>query len=379
MNIIKTFTLSICTLFCVLFPAGIANAQTALPQDAEVRAAYIDQLFIVGMRGMVYTAKNDFGNLLKTTNVGGVILFDYDSLTKKYTRNIASKKQIAALNKDLQKHAKTKLFIAIDEEGGAVNRLKKRYGFVPIPSAKVLGTKKPSVIEKESTRLAKDLKSVGININFAPSVDVDINPKSPAIGMYGRSFSADPAIVTQSARAFIAGHRGQNIITAIKHYPGHGSSTKDSHIGFVDITKTYSDTELLPFADLIKTDNAAMIMSAHVVDTDIDPVHPASLSSIFIHTKLRKELGYTGIVITDDLDMGAITNAYSFDEKIVRALQAGNDMLILSNNIKTYDKDVVIKARSAVEKALQDGTLEWSQIVDSYNKIQALKQKYKIL
>ncbi len=358
---------------------GTANAQTVLPQRAEDRALYIDQLFIVGMRGTRYTAKNDFGNLLKTTNVGGVILFDYDSLTKKYTRNIVSKKQIAKLNKDLQKNAKTKLFIAIDEEGGAVNRLKKRYGFAPIPSAKVLGTKKPLVIEKESARLAKDLKSVGININFAPSVDIDINPKSPAIGMYGRSFSADPAIVIQSARAFIKGHRGQNIITAIKHYPGHGSSTKDSHIGFVDITKTYSETELLPFADLIKTNDAAMVMVAHVIDTDIDPVYPASLSSIFIDTKLRGELGYAGVVITDDLDMGAITDSYSFDQKIIRAIQAGNDMLILSNNIKTYDRDVAIKARAAVEKALQDGTLEWSQIMDSYNRIQALKQKYKII
>ncbi len=379
MNLIKTFILSAAIFFCCIFLVGTANAQTVLPQRAEDRALYIDQLFIVGMRGTRYTAKNDFGNLLKTTNVGGVILFDYDSLTKKYTRNIVSKKQIAKLNKDLQKNAKTKLFIAIDEEGGAVNRLKKRYGFAPIPSAKVLGTKKPLVIEKESARLAKDLKSVGININFAPSVDIDINPKSPAIGMYGRSFSADPAIVIQSARAFIKGHRGQNIITAIKHYPGHGSSTKDSHIGFVDITKTYSETELLPFADLIKTNDAAMVMVAHVIDTDIDPVYPASLSSIFIDTKLRGELGYAGVVITDDLDMGAITDSYSFDQKIIRAIQAGNDMLILSNNIKTYDRDVAIKARAAVEKALQDGTLEWSQIMDSYSRIQALKQKYKIL
>lgn len=378
MNNFKNLTKLIFVFLCIGIFAN-AHAQTTMPTSASVRAQYIDQLFIVGMRGTTYTNKNDFGNLLKTTNVGGIILFDYDSITKKYNRNIKSKKQITQLTKDLQKNSKTKLFIAIDEEGGAVNRLKKSYGFKPLPSAKVLGTKKTSFITSESVRLAKDLKSIGINVNFAPSVDVDVNPTSPAIGKYGRSFSADPNVVINSASAFIAGHRAQNIITAIKHYPGHGSSTTDSHLGFVDITNTYKDTELLPFKELIKSNSADMVMVAHVVNTNIDPTYPASLSPIFINTKLRGELGYSGVVITDDLDMGAITNNYSFDDKIVRAINAGNDILILSNNIKTYDKDIVTKARNTIDQALQNGTISWAQIIASYNRIQALKQKYKIL
>jgi beta-N-acetylhexosaminidase len=191
MNYTKKITTLFFAFLCISTFAT-ANAQTTMPTDANVRAQYIDQLFIVGMRGTTYTAKNDFGNLLKTTNVGGIIFFDYDSINKKYNRNIKSKKQITQLTKDLQKNSKTKLFIAIDEEGGAVNRLKKSYGFKPLPSAKVLGTKKTTFITSESKRLAKDLKQIGINVNFAPSVDVDINPKSPAIGKYGRSFSADP-------------------------------------------------------------------------------------------------------------------------------------------------------------------------------------------
>lgn len=377
MNSTKNLIKFIFTLFCIgIF--STTSAQTTMPTSADARAQYIDQLFIVGMRGTTYTAKNDFGNLLKTTNIGGVIFFDYDSINKKYNRNIKSKKQITQLTKDLQKNSKTKLFIAIDEEGGTVNRLKKSYGFKPLPSAKVLGTKKTSFITSESARLAKDLKQIGINVNFAPSVDVDVNPASPAIGKYSRSFSADPDIVISSAKAFIAGQHSQNIITSIKHYPGHGSSTTDSHLGFVDITNTYKPAELLPFKDLIKSNNADMVMVAHVVNTNIDTTYPASLSPIFINTKLRGELGYSGVVITDDLDMGAITNNYSFDDKIVRAINAGNDILILSNNIKTYDKDIVIKARNTVDQALQNGTISWDQIIASYNRIQALKAKYKI-
>lgn len=343
------------------------------------KAKIIDQLFIVGMRGTTYSEKNDFGYLLKNTNVGGIILFDYDSQTKKYGKNITSKIQVSQLTKNLQNNAQTKLFIAIDEEGGAVNRLKKAYGFNPIPSAETLGTKSPQFITSEATRLGKDLKQIGVNIDFAPVVDVNVNPKSPAIGKYGRSFSADPNIVIQSATAFINGLHSQGIINSIKHYPGHGSSTADSHLGFVDITNTYKDIELLPFKELIKSKNADMVMVAHVVNKNVDKNYPASLSSVFINTKLRGELAYNGIVITDDLDMGAITNNYSFDDKIVRAINAGNNILILSNNIKAYDRDVVIKARKVIENALEKGTISWDQILNSYNKIQALKAKYKII
>jgi beta-N-acetylhexosaminidase len=164
-----------------------------------------------------------------------------------------------------------------------------------------------------------------------------------------------------------------NITQGMAHQPA------DSHLGFVDITNTYKDIELLPFKELIKSNNADMVMVAHVVNTNIDPTYPASLSPIFINTKLRGELGYNGVVITDDLDMGAITQNYSFDDKIVRAINAGNDILILSNNIKTYDKDIVIKARNTIDQALQNGTISWDQIIASYNRIQALKAKYKII
>lgn len=374
---LKTKLLTLIFLFVGIFVPVLSHAQ--MPETKEVRSLFIDQLIMVGLRGMSYETTNDFGYILSNTNVGGIILFDYDTPTKTYKRNIQSKSQMKILTDGLQEHAKTPLFIAIDEEGGSVNRLKKSYGFTPIPSARILGTKSISYIKGESVRLARDLKSVGININFAPSVDVDVNKNSPAIGKYGRSFSYYQTKVLSSARAFIEGHHEEGIITSLKHFPGHGSATTDSHKGFTDITKTYKERELYPFQELITEGNADSVMVGHLYNKSIDSVYPASLSSKFITGILRNKLGFNGLVVTDDLDMRALSDQYTFEKKTVQTLKAGADMLIYSNNITSYDRDVVIRARNVIDAALVSGELSWEEIIDSYNRIQNLKKEYGIV
>ncbi len=343
------------------------------PDDQELYKE-IDQLLILGFRGTEVTDESPIATILKDTNLGGVILFDYDSLTKKFDRNISSPSQLQALTTALQSRAATPLFISIDEEGGAVNRLKKSYGFsYVLPRAKELGLKKTSNTLLQSKKLARQLKVLGINLNFAPDVDLDYGTRSPIIGLFGRAFSSKPAVVVAHAKAFIDGHNYYGIGTVIKHFPGHGSARGDTHAGLVDITRTYDVREAEPFQKLVTSGDAKAVMVGHLFDRDIDPTYPASLSKVFVTDLLRKKLNFDGVVVSDDLNMGAIADAYSPGEAAVLALSAGDDMLIFSNNIDSYDDNLVYNVRDAVFKAVQDGTLPRSRVQDAFSHVMLWK------
>jgi beta-N-acetylhexosaminidase len=210
----------------------------------------IDQLFIVGFRGTNFDTALDAQKMLSETNIGGVILFDYDTPTKSYDRNIKTKTQTVSLIKDLQSRAKTPLFISIDEEGGKVSRLKRVPGFTPIISASKLSLKSDKQVQSIAKGLGAVLSGYGFNMNFAPVLDVNVNKKSPAIGAVGRSFSHLQSVVARKGIAFSKGLEQNNIIPVGKHYPGHGSAVGDTHKGFVDITSSFkqyaSDTTPAP-------------------------------------------------------------------------------------------------------------------------------------
>lgn len=329
----------------------------------------IGQMLMVGFRGLDVNRKviDDITNL----HVGGILLFDYDTPLKKPVRNIKSPSQVRRLTKALQSYADTPLLISIDYEGGKVNRLKKRYGFPSTVSHQYLGNKNNlAFTRKKATQMAKTLADIGINLNFAPVVDVNTNPNNPIIGKIRRSFSANPSIVTKHAIEFIKAHRRHKILCALKHFPGHGSSTTDSHLGIADVSDTWSQIELEPFANIIKAGQADSIMTAHVFNNKLDPKWPATLSKLTINGLLRTKLGYTGVVFSDDMQMRAIANEYGLETAVKKAIEAGVDILVIGNNIGHFDPDIAKKVTKIIKENISE-----QRIDESYQRILALKGK----
>ena len=264
---------------------------------------------------------------------------------------------------------------AADQEGGKVARLNETHGFPPTISAQELGERNdPAFTYAQAEIMAKTLAAAGINHNLAPVVDINSNPANPVIGALGRSFSADPAVVIAQARAFIEAHHAQGVTTTLKHFPGHGSSQADSHLGLVDVSATWQRDELEPYRVLIGEGIVDTVMTAHVFNTQLDPTYPATLSPATITGILRDELGFDGVVITDDMNMQAITGQYGFEQAAVLAVQAGADLLAYGNNLN-YDPDVAQRAIAALAAAVQQGQLTEDRIAQSHHRILALKQK----
>jgi beta-N-acetylhexosaminidase len=339
----------------------------------------IGQMLMVGFRGTEVSANSYIATVIKDLKVGGIILFDYDVSTKSFSRNIINPNQTKKLISDLQSYAAAPLLIAVDAEGGSVNRLKSDYGFSKILSAKEMGQSIEITI-KESEKLATELKELGFNMNLAPVVDVDINPNNPIIGGLNRSFSSDPNKVITYAAAFIKAHHKKNIITVEKHFPGHGSSTGDSHLGMVDVTDTYQEKELTPYRELQKEGLLDVVMTAHIINRNIDENYPATLSSNFLQKILRQQIGFRGVIISDDLNMNAIVDNYGFEETIIKAVNSGCDILLISNNsISGYDEQLPYKARDIIYEAVKSGKIPLETITESYNRIYNLKKKFGII
>ena len=341
----------------------------------------IGQMILLGFRGTTVTKDLPISTMIKDLQIGGIILFDYDVPSQSFPRNITGPAQVKQLIADLQSYSATPLFVSVDAEGGNVNRLKEKYGFANILSAKDMGKDATlKTTERESVALAQELKELGFNMNFAPVVDVDINPGNPVIGALGRSFSLNPKTVTDHAKVFIENHLANNIIPVAKHFPGHGSSTRDSHLGLVDITQTYKNEELLPYKILQKEGLLDVVMTAHIMNKNIDKNNPATLSPLFIKNILREEIGFGGVVISDDMQMNAIVDHYGFKEAVIGAVNAGCDILLLSNNgTAKYDEELASKAIDIIYNTVQDGTILEKTIEDSYNRIIHLKEKFGIL
>jgi beta-N-acetylhexosaminidase len=335
----------------------------------------VGQMIMVGFRGV--EVSDEIQKDIENFNIGGVILFDYDVSTKSYGRNILDSEQIRSLTESLQNISNIPMFIAIDAEGGQVNRLKPENGFLEIPSHKELGMLPLEDVQVHSESLANQLRGVGINVNFAPVIDVDINPDNPIIGLLGRSFSSDPDIVTKQASAYIDGHRKYGIITSPKHFPGHGSAAGDTHKGVVDVTNVYNQKELEPFRDLVSLGKVDALMSAHIINKNVDSIYPASLSRKHIEEILRNDIGFDGVVFSDDIDMGAIKNEFSLKESLVLAINAGVDIIVSSNNVTGYNPDRAGEIHRTIMKALNSGEIPVSRIIESNGRIVKLKESLK--
>jgi beta-N-acetylhexosaminidase len=299
-------------------------------------------------------------------NLGGVILFSW---------NINNPQQLQSLTNQFQGNASTPLFISTDQEGGYIARLNGQNGYDDSYSHYTLGT---TFNSEDSTRntasqMAQWLQDAGININLAPVVDVNVNPTSPAIGAWDRSFSSDPMTVFNHASWFIDEFSQKNVFSSLKHFPGHGSAIDDSHLGFTNITHTWADSELVPYQQLIGNGYSDLVMIGHLYNANIDSLYPASLSYKTITSLLKDSLGFNGLVITDALNMGAITNNYSFGESIELAINAGADILLYADN-RRYGQSIVKNIIDTVEYKVNMGLISQTRIDSSYQKIINSKQ-----
>jgi beta-N-acetylhexosaminidase len=332
----------------------------------------IGQMLMVGFRGDDVNSSTIITEDIRRRNVGGVILFDYDYILKT-PRNITSPAQLHRLTEKLQVLTPYPLLIAVDQEGGRVRRLHERNGFEGAFSAEYLGgVNDLSLTYKQASKIARQLSQMGINLNFAPVVDLDLNPSNQVIGGLERSFSADPNIVIAHAIKFIEAHHQQGVLCSIKHFPGHGSSFADSHFGFVDVTKTWSPVELKPYEEIIKMRLADTVMTAHVFNANLDANNCATLSKPIVTGLLRGKIGYDGVVISDCMNMQAIGGNYTFEEAIRRAIEAGVDIILISNNM-VYDEDVAGRAVAVIKKFVKDGQITQGRIDESYRRIRGLK------
>ena len=375
--LIFIFFLMLCAILSSSFIFVSCNKKTL--QRNPTLDQMIGEMIILGFRGTEIDSSSKIVKDINDYNIGGIILFDYDVPSKSSPRNIINPKQTKKLIEDIKSLTRHDLFIAIDAEGGLINRLKAKYGFMQIDSPQKMGEDEPQNTFIKASPLGLELDYLGINLNFAPVVDVNINKDNPVIGKLERSFSDDPQKVYEHAGYFIDAMHEFNVITAIKHFPGHGSSTEDSHLGLVDVTNTYQEeAELFPYKKLIQDNKTDIIMTAHVMNTNIDPDNPATLSSIFLKDILRDKLNYDGLIVSDDMQMGAIVENFGFEEAIIKAINAGCDLLIFSNNSPVYDEDIAQKAVEVIKKAIKDGKIKEETIRNSYNRIKQLKDSFEI-
>lgn len=350
----------------ILGVAGAAQA-ASLEQMAG-------QMIVVGFEG---DKASDAGvaalmGELEAGRLGGVMYL---------RKNVTSLAAVREMNEQFRAASPDLLpFITLDQEGGAVERLTKAVGFTEIPNAATIAARR-SPLEAEAiySKMAADVAAQGFSVNFGPVADLNRNPDNQIIAKFGRAYGTDAATVIDYDAAFIKAHRAAGVATALKHFPGHGSSSGDSHEGFVDITSTWSQEELEPYRVLVAEGLADMVMVGHLYHADYadaDGETPSSLSGRWINGVLRQDLGFDGVVISDDLEMGAIRDHFTFEDTITEAVRAGVDVLLFSNTanyrvgLPGEVLDILLSEAGADPEFA-------ARIEESYNRIMALKARLK--
>jgi len=343
--------------------------------DASLLNRQIGQMIMVGFAGV---GEKDAGvaavrNELAEGVIGGVVL---------YPENIRSAKQLKNLNSFLANAKSDPIpLIAVDQEGGLVQRLTRWNGYTNFPSARNVG-RNPSYSTPESVVrlygiMAHELADAGFNVNFGPVVDLSINDRNTVIVRRKRSYGADPVLVANLARDFIVAHREANILTVAKHFPGHGSSHADSHQRLADVSKTWREVELDPYRILAKNGMLDMVMVGHLYHPEFSDgeMLPASLSARAMDVLRDKAgVGFRGVIVSDDLEMGAVREKYSLQERVVRAVNAGTDLLVFSN-VKSRDPELGAKIHAIMVKAVNDGTIPMARIEQAAGRIGLLKRR----
>ena len=332
--------------------------------NARTLEEEVANMLIVGFSGKSLDQNSTLVRTIRKYSLGGVILF---------TSNLDDREQVKALTSGLQALHSEKLLIALDQEGGFVDRLGKVKGSFKTPSAYKMQQIQEKRVKYYYRRMAKEMKILGFNLNFAPVVDLSVNPKNRVITGFQRAYGQKADEVVRLASLFIEAMHREGVLTTLKHFPGHGSSARDSHEGFTDVSKSWQKEELLPFLKLIDLHKADMIMTAHIFNRALDRNYPATLSKPVIDGLLRQSMGYKGVVVSDDLQMGAIRKNYDLNESIIRSINAGVDLLLFGNQIgKPYDVAMLV---DLIVSLVEEGKIQKGRVLEANERINRLKAK----
>ena len=328
----------------------------------------IANMFILGFYGTKATPDTKIHNSICKVGLGGVILFQKSPVSRGKAKNFTDANSLKSLTNEL-KSCNTKPFIAVDQEGGLVQRIKLSYIY---PKASVVAKKGLNYAYNIYTKMAKELKTLGINLNFAPVADIAINPKNQVIVKWGRSYGSDAKSVIAYDRVFIKAMHKYKIATSLKHFPGHGSSYGDTHKGFVDVTSLWQEEELKPYYALKNSTDTIMV--AHIFNKKLDSTYPASLSKRVVTNLLREKIGFRGVVISDDLQMGAISKHYSLKQRVMLSINAGVDVMLFANQVNPKNVIDINRLVKVVRELLIEGKISEYSIKEANRRINSLKR-----
>ncbi|MCC5791103.1 MAG: glycoside hydrolase family 3 protein [Legionellaceae bacterium] len=337
----------------------------------------IAQLLILGFDETSLMNNVPFSRFIEQYGVGGVVLFDRPVTGTGGKKNIDTQEQIRALTQSVHERCRNACgetpLICIDYEGGRVDRLAKVAGVPSTPSAQEMATMDCSDFENTVRRMAQTLRDLGFNLNFAPVVDLALSSEQGIIAPLQRSFGSDSKQVAHLASQFVQLMQEYHIASCLKHFPGHGSASGDTHTEFVDVSDSFVPTELWPYHMLQNMSHLPVsVMTAHIINRQLDREgRPATLSAPIIQDLLRKECAFNGVVISDDLQMHAISRAYSMPKAMVAAIHAGCDMLIIANQIDRHTPEELLHF---VETAVHNGQLTEAQLDEAIYRVQRLKR-----
>jgi beta-N-acetylhexosaminidase len=364
--------------FCILCWAGPGAAGRGGDTDALCAAMSLEekvgQLFTVYFEGP--TISDELRSMIADYHIGGVIYYSVSG-------NVETPAQVARLSRDIQAEAaKTPrgvgLFVSVDQEGGPVARLRRGVTLFPSNMA-VAATGDPGNAEKMARIMARELSALGVNVNFAPVADVNVNPHNPIIGI--RSFGQDPARTAAFTAAAVRGYRGEKMLCTPKHFPGHGDTAVDSHLGLPVVTHdaaSFAQTDLPPFTAAIRAGTRA-IMTAHVELPVVDPANlPSTLSRKVLVGLLREKMGFDGLIFTDSLGMGALAGTVGTVEAAARALSAGADVLLFGAD-KGHTPEQQRQAFGRIVAAVRGGEIPMSRLDEAVRRILAEKKRLGIL
>ena len=369
-------------LFMVITAGGCGSSSDSTSQNERMIQAMsleekVGQLFIIRPEHLNTTVSADY-NHNHRTSWDTVLLPEMEETLRKYPvggfalygRNLATMEQLKQFTASLDAACEIPPFMALDEEGGRVRRIGRKFSadIEQIGTMQSIGdTGDPQNAYDAGYTIGGYVKEFGFNLDFAPVADVNTNPDNLVIG--DRAFGSDPQLVSEMVSAYVDGLHAQGVMSTLKHFPGHGDTSADTQSGYAVVYKTWDEllqVELIPFID--NMDKTEMIMTAHITMPNVTSDDlPATLSYEIMTTKLRDELGYNGVLITDGMEMGAILQYYSHTEAVIMAIEAGNDIVLLP-----YD---YVASFNAVVNAVKSGRISEERINQSLRRIFALKFK----